>query len=99
VVQRELTVMGFPIFITRVSVGKGPGVVMLSMESPGGQVRNGEVDHVEAMRVVMSTSTFHEVAELFARTAREIQAQEQEHQNGGKSDTPLPFTVPRSSRH
>jgi hypothetical protein len=89
--------MGFPIFITRVSVGKGPGVVMLSMESPGGEVRNGEVDHVEAMRVVMSTATFHEVAELFARTARELHAQE--HPNGGKSDTPLPFTVPRSSRH
>jgi hypothetical protein len=54
-----------PVFVTRVNVGKGRGMVLISLESPGGDISNGEVENLEAFRVVMSAATFAEVTQLF----------------------------------
>jgi hypothetical protein len=64
--------MGFPIFVTRVKVGKGRDVVLISAESPGGQNAKGEVESAEALRFVVSLSTFAEITELFVRTLKSI---------------------------
>ncbi len=58
--------MKLPVLVTRVSVGKGQGLVLISLESPGGDIAKGEVENREAFRVVMSAATFTEVAHLFA---------------------------------
>jgi hypothetical protein len=64
--------MGFPIFVTRVKVGKGRDVILVSVESPAGNTGKGEVESVEAMRFVVSLSTFAEITELFVRTLKTI---------------------------
>jgi hypothetical protein len=64
--------MGFPIFVTRVKVGKGRDVVLISAESPGGQTGQGEVESIEALRFVVSLSTFAEITELFVRTLKAV---------------------------
>jgi hypothetical protein len=65
-----------PMLITRVHVGKGPGIVLVSLASPSGELGAGPVDNVEAVRIAMTYSTFREVADLFSQTAAEIQAAE-----------------------
>lgn len=65
-----------PMLITRVHVGKGPGIVLVSMASPSGELGRGPVENVEAMRIAMTFSTFKEVAELFSQTVAEMQAEE-----------------------
>ena len=65
-----------PMLITRVHVGKGPGIVLISMASPSGELGRGPVENVEAVRIAMTNSTFKEVAELFTQTLAEIQAEE-----------------------
>jgi hypothetical protein len=65
-----------PMLVTRVHVGKGPGIVLISMATPSGELGKGPVENVEAVRVAMTYSTFKEVAELFSFTAAEIQAAE-----------------------
>jgi hypothetical protein len=62
--------------ITRVHVGKGPGIVLVSLASPSGELGHGPVENVEAMRIAMTFSTFREVADLFSQTIAEIQAEE-----------------------
>ena len=64
--------MGFPIFVTRVKVGKGRDVILISAESPAGVSGKNEVESVEAMRFVVSLSTFAEITELFVRTLKTI---------------------------
>jgi len=64
--------MGFPIFVTRVKVGKGRDVILVSAESPAGVSGKNEVESVEAMRFVVSLSTFAEITELFVRTLKTI---------------------------
>ena len=64
--------MGFPIFVTRVKVGKGRDVVLISAESPAGVGGKNEVESVEALRFVVSLATFAEITELFVRTLRTI---------------------------
>jgi hypothetical protein len=63
-----------PMLVTRVNVGRGSGIVLISMASPSGELGAGPVENVEAIRIAMTESTFKEVAELFARTAAELQA-------------------------
>jgi hypothetical protein len=64
--------MGIPIYVTRVNVGKGRGMVLISMESPSGDTANGEVQNMEAARIVMSESTFAEVTALFVDTLKKM---------------------------
>ena len=64
--------MGFPIFVTRVKVGKGRDVILISAESPAGVSGKNDVESVEAMRFVVSLSTFAEITELFVRTLKTI---------------------------
>ena len=64
--------MGFPIFVPRVKVGKGRDVILISAESPAGVSGKSEVESVEAMRFVVSLSTFAEITELFVRTLKTI---------------------------
>jgi hypothetical protein len=66
--------MGMPIFITRVKVGLGRGVVLLSIESPSGDVANREVANEEVSRLVMSEATFAEVTELFNESLTRLRA-------------------------
>ena len=65
-----------PMLITRVHVGKGPGIVLISMASPSGELGRGPVENVEALRIAMTYSTFKEVADLFSQTNVEIQTEE-----------------------
>jgi len=65
--------MALPIFVTRVNVGKGKGMVLISMESPAGDVSKGEVENLEALRIVMSLTTFAEVTRLFADVLRKME--------------------------
>jgi hypothetical protein len=65
--------MGMPVYITRVKVGSGSGMVLVSLESPAGEISGGEVQNAEASRVVMSESTFAEVAAIFVDTLKKIQ--------------------------
>jgi len=65
-----------PMLITRVHVGKGPGIVLISLASPSGDLGKGPVENVEAVRIAMTYSTFREVAELFSQTAAEIESAE-----------------------
>lgn len=65
-----------PMLITRVHVGKGPGIVLISLASPSGELGRGPVENIESVRIAMTNSTFKEVAELFAQTLAEIQADE-----------------------
>ena len=65
-----------PMLITRVHIGKGPGIVLISMASPSGELGRGAVENVEAVRIAMTNSTFKEVADLFSQTLAEIQADE-----------------------
>ncbi len=64
--------MGFPIFVTRVKVGKGRDVIMISAESPAGVTSKSEVESIEALRFVVSLSTFVEITELFVQTLKTI---------------------------
>ena len=64
-----------PMLITRVHVGRGPGIVLVSLASPSGDLGAGPVDNVEAIRIAMTESTFREVAELFSHTAAEMQGE------------------------
>lgn len=64
--------MAFPIFVTRVKVGKGRDVVLISAESPAGVPGKNEVESVEATRFVVSIATFAEITELFVRTLKTI---------------------------
>ncbi len=73
-----------PMLVTRVHVGKGPGIVLISMATPSGELGKGPVENVEAVRVAMTYSTFKEVAELFNFTAAEIQAAEGTPLGGGR---------------
>jgi hypothetical protein len=65
-----------PMLITRVHIGKGPGIVLVSMASPSGEMGRGPVENVEALRIAMTYSTFREVADLFSQTVAEIQAED-----------------------
>lgn len=76
-----------PTLITRVHVGKGPGIVLISLASPAGELGRGPVENVEAVRIAMTHSTFKEVADLFNQTLVEIQAETG--QNVGTRRTPL----------
>ena len=71
-----------PMLITRVHVGKGPGIVLVSLASPSGDLGRGPVENVEATRIAMTYSTFKEVADLFSQTVAEIQAEEAGHKVG-----------------
>ncbi len=62
--------MTLPIFVTRVKVGRGRDMVMISAESPAGDNVNGEVKSVESARMVVSLATFAEITELFVRTLK-----------------------------
>ena len=73
-----------PMLVTRVHVGKGPGIVLISMATPSGELGKGPVENVEAVRVAMTYSTFKEVAELFSFTAAEIQAGETSPMGAGR---------------
>jgi len=55
-----------------VYVGKGPGIVLISMSAPSGELGKGPVENGEAVRVAMTFSTFKEVGELFTRTLQEL---------------------------
>ena len=68
--------MSPPILVTRVHIGRGPGIVLVSLSTPAGDLGKGPVENVEAMRVAMTFSTFREVADLFAATARQLEAQQ-----------------------
>jgi hypothetical protein len=63
-----------PMLITRVHVGKGPGIVLISLASPSGELGQGPVENIETVRIAMTHATFREVAELFSHTAAEIEA-------------------------
>src|SRR5262249_42523365 len=75
-----------PMLVTRVHVGKGPGIVLISMATPSGELGKGPVENVEAVRVAMTYSTFKEVAELFNFIAAEIQAAEGSPMSSGRSN-------------
>jgi hypothetical protein len=60
--------MTLPTFVTRVKVGKGRDKVLISAESPAGDMARGQVESVETFRIVVSLSTFAEMTELFVRT-------------------------------
>lgn len=62
--------MGVPIFVTRVKVGIGRDMIMISAESPSGDTSKGAVENQETVRLVMSPSTFAEVTQLFVRTLK-----------------------------
>jgi len=64
--------MGVPIFVTRVKVGRGRDMVLISAESPAGDASKGEVETLETVRIVMSPATFAEVTELFVRTLKDM---------------------------
>jgi hypothetical protein len=64
--------MGVPIFVTRVKVGTGRDMVMISAESPAGDTSKGEVETLEAVRIVVSPTTFAEITELFVRTLKTL---------------------------
>lgn len=64
--------MAFPIFVTRVKVGKGRDMILISAESPAGIAGKNEVESVEALRFVVSLATFAEITELFVRTLKTI---------------------------
>ena len=66
--------MSPPIFVTRVHIGKGPGIVLISLGTPAGELGKGPVENVEAVRVAMTLSTFKEVADLFSATVKDLQA-------------------------
>ena len=77
--------MSPPIFVTRVHIGKGPGIVLISLGTPAGELGKGPVENVEAMRVAMTFSTFKEVAELFSATVKDLQAGATQHQSGRRT--------------
>ena len=76
-----------PILVTRVHVGKGPGIVLISMASPSGELGRGPVENVEAMKIAMTLSTFNEVAELFNETLAEMQVEEATQKVGPRGGT------------
>lgn len=64
--------MAFPIFVTRVKVGKGRDMILISADSPAGVAGKNDVESVEALRFVVSLATFAEITELFVRTLKTI---------------------------
>jgi hypothetical protein len=64
--------MNPPILITRAHIGKGPGIVLISLSAPAGELGQGSVENVEVARVAMTHSTFKEVAALFNFTLGEL---------------------------
>ena len=69
--------MSVPIFITRVRIGRGRDMVLIAAESPAGDTSKGEVETLEAVRMVMSPTTFAEVTELFVRTLKDMELHNQ----------------------
>ena len=86
--------MSAPILVTRVHIGRGPGIVLVSLSTPAGDLGKGPVENVEAVRVAMTFSTFKEVAELFSATARQLeetaQAAPRRSIRSPEEDIPLP---------
>jgi hypothetical protein len=82
--------MSFPIFVTRVHVGKGRGMVLVSMDSPAGDMIKGEIQTIEATRVVMSETTFAEITAVFVDTLKRMQPTRIPQTNGQSIPKDLP---------
>jgi hypothetical protein len=50
----------------------GPGIVLISLAAPAGDLGAGPVENVEVVRLAMTYSTFKEVAELFERAMADL---------------------------
>jgi hypothetical protein len=61
-----------PILVTRAHVGKGPGIVLLSLAAPAGELGKGSVENIEVVRVAMTHATFKELVGLFNYTLAEL---------------------------
>jgi hypothetical protein len=64
-----------PVLITRANVGKGPGMVLVSLGAPAGELGKGPVENFEVLRIAMTNDTFREVTQLFIRTLNELEPQ------------------------
>lgn len=84
--------MAAPVFVTRVRVGTGPDMVLISVESPSGDTGKGEIEPIEAFRMAMSQRTFAEVTELFLRTLQSMEQAKREealaHATSARNDIP-----------
>lgn len=89
--------MGVPIFVTRVKVGTGRDMIMISAESPSGDTSKGTVENQETVRLVMSPSTFAEVTELFVRTLKSFD--DEQLRAHLQPNQPENFTMSGSRKH
>lgn len=67
------TIPSAPILVTRAHIGKGPGIILISLAAPAGELGKGAVGNVEVMRIAMTHTTFKEIANLFSYTVSEIE--------------------------
>lgn len=82
--------MSLPVFVTRVHVGRGKGVVLVSIDSPAGELTKGEIQAAEAMRVVMTEATFAEVTAVFVETLKRIKSASTANGHSLHDDVPEP---------
>jgi hypothetical protein len=64
-----------PVLVTRAHVGKGPGMVLISLGAPAGNIGRVQVEVAEVLRLAMTHDTFREITQLFVRTLNEIEPQ------------------------
>jgi hypothetical protein len=62
-----------PVLITRANVGKGPGMVLVSLGAPAGELGKGPIENFEILRIAMTHDTFREITQLFVRTLNELE--------------------------
>lgn len=65
-------------------------MVLVSMDSPAGDMAKGEVQNLEATRVVMSEATFAEVTAVFVDTLKKLQPVRAGQANGHAIPSDLP---------
>ncbi len=75
-----------PIFVTDMMIAKSAGFVIATLNAPAGDFREGKIETLEIVRVVMSLSTLAAVSALLQRTCQEMGLPVV--QNGSANDGP-----------
>ena len=61
-----------PIFVTDMMVARGSGFVIVTLNAPAGEFKEGKIENLEIVRVVMSFNTLAAVSALLSKTCQEM---------------------------
>ena len=62
-----------PVFVTGISIGRGPGFIVAALNAPTGDFIAGAIESAEVMRIAMSLTTLKSVTDLLVKTCHELE--------------------------